>query len=892
MNLLSKMFAELALESPDEAALSWACRTVLPKRHWTESSTLPVDETVLLRARRTQLPAQGEAETSTLLSKFIDDEESVLEVLLPVSSSEEDYWLVSDSEGSSNESNVSSPSSSPQARSTIPDTEVSSLSSSLVLEATKSEPTESEDMADYCEDLQALFHEDEVTEESSVYCLGRLFGNEDAAGPAEGLQAESADNIDHTPGLTQSESATDDDVADDGEGLKVLLSEDESTDSSSDHVLGRLTDEVDVGETAEGLQTTLADVIDRTMTHVDDSTQGMTSQDTSDGCELSSHLSSSQTTSTTPNTAMSILSAPQLFGNDKSESTGGKDMAGAKEGPTASHSDDESMGDGTEDDRDNLFDDEHMADPSEHAQSSSGNDTLMATPHGDGSISTSASEESSPGSATEEAPTTDAIRDASQPSTLPSESSVVETIDEMSGVEPTASSSTSSTSSSPFAYLFHCHNSPQELAIAGCHTISTLNEKHPIFKKLSDLGPDFLTHLQDEQKQVQSSVLKAVPDLHENVKGQIQNVTTPVYLVNLLKHDFNNGVVSLKQLRMLRHFVLQARSPPAVPPVRNLSNPFRDLLGVARPSHERHDPTLLNLDAIQIDLGNLELDLEAQGISHLLLKVYKQFINQPWLRNFRTMFEMPWDDAKSLTRISKLIIRHPGWGRGSYESALTKIDVLSPGKVSEMAFLIWICCKSLHRLDLKLQGNHRTYQDERDRTLKELFDNIAACNFNIIINSRAAKCLSWDATKALAEKEEHVILKPGFVDKAKYKKHVTQRKVHWKEWKNLANHLEPESPNVLAEGVNSATSTASCKRGEQAESSRDPKRLEVAENNGPEDNRPIEGHDQQQDHRRRREGGEYPVPISCTMAKTNVRIDGSTALAPSSRRARVETDDS
>lgn len=553
------------------------------------------------------------------------------------------------------------------------------------------------------------------------------------------------------------------------------------------------------------------------MTHVDDSTQGMTSQDSSDGFELSSHLSSPQTTSTTPNTAMSILSAPQLFGDDKSEPTGDKDMADAKEGPTVSSSNDESIGDGTEDDRDSLLDDEDMADPTEHAQSSSGNDTHMATAHGDGSTSTSASEESSPGSAMEKVPTADAIRDASQPSTLPSESSVFESIDDMLGVEQTASSSTSSTSSSRFAYLFHCHNPPQELAIAGCHTISTLNEKHPIFKKLLDLGPDFLTHLQDEQKQVQSSVLKAVPDLHENIKGQIQNVATSVYLVNLLKHDFNNDIVSLKQLRMLRHFVLQARSPPAVPPVRNLSTPFRDLLGIARPSHEEHDPTLLNLDAIQIDLGNVELDIEAQGISHLLLKVYKQFINQPWFRNFRTMFEMPWDDAESLTRISKFIIKHPGWGRGSYEPALTKIDGLSPGKVSEMAFLIWICCKSLHRLDLKLQGNHRTYQDDREKTLKELFDNIAACNFDIIINSRAAKCLSWDATKALAEKEEHEILKPGFVDKAKYKKHVTQRKTHWKEWKNLANHLEPESPTVLAEGVNSAiTDTASRKRGEQA----------------------------------------------------------------------------
>lgn len=183
MNRLSKMFAELALESPDEATLSWACRTVLPKRHWTESSTLPVDETVLLRARRTQLPEQGEAEISTLLSVFVDDEKSVPEVLLPASS-EEDYWLVSDSEGSSNESDASSPSSLPQARSTTPDTEVSSLSSSPILEATKSEPTKGEDIADFGEDLQALFHKVEVAEQSSVYGLGRLFGKEDAADPA------------------------------------------------------------------------------------------------------------------------------------------------------------------------------------------------------------------------------------------------------------------------------------------------------------------------------------------------------------------------------------------------------------------------------------------------------------------------------------------------------------------------------------------------------------------------------------------------------------------------------------------------------------------------------------------------------------------------------------
>jgi hypothetical protein len=852
-NLPAEACTEMFLETPDEADT----HTVFSRHHWPWPYNMPSDQVEISMARDTPLP----------IPSF--EEESLL--------------LVSNGDDSSDESEALSASSS-RARSTTPDTEVSSPPSSPLLEAIKPKSSWAEDFLDFSEDLQELFHKNQVVKERSDYGHGRLTSDDDAAETAEGLRAQI------------------DDATGDEEALDTLLSEEE--DDIRDLFI-----DGDKAQSSEYLQTGFTAGDEAVMPRVDDSTTSSTSE----SARKDEHM---QNASSTSGDTASVNASAQNTGFTSTDPTSSKmdDVAptfavaspspfqfamGEPQGPQLKFGGWDAWASG------NI-----IASVPQFGNTSSGQGTAMtgiqatptfaATPQ---KLALPVTQQSLPSSsasflslltlpssgvtvpqaatAPQAAPPTptaprvalvvpaetqssppalevdmaDAGDDKASPAVAqhPDQSRM----EDVQSVSPQRTTSTPDSASPlvPFAHLFERHHPRQPLAIAGCDTVTTLSNRHPIFQKLSKLGPSFHTELKQGQDEGLGRLAVDLPDLHDMVNKDICKATVSKRLIDLLLVHFNNGRVTLKELRKFRHFVLEARSPSPAPRAENWNTPFVNLLRAPEPDSAKADHTLLNLDATQKDVGNLELDIEAQNVSGRLLNIYKQFINRPWLRNFRKMFEMPWNNAESMTKICRFIVKHPKWGQGNHARAMGKLEEISPDKVTEAAFLFWICCKCLHTEGLEIQGRPGTYQAERKKMLRQLWERIAGSNFEVIIKSYAAKCLSWHEMKDLVQKEEYEIVRPGFVTKARYLEEMARKLAHWSEPRNLIRHLDPESLFLSASTpAPSLLKIVSRPQDDEPETSRNT-RMRLAEDNGPEDNRPVQGHDQQPDHRRRRAGG-------------------------------------
>ena len=69
-----------------------------------------------------------------------------------------------------------------------------------------------------------------------------------------------------------------------------------------------------------------------------------------------------------------------------------------------------------------------------------------------------------------------------------------------------------------------------------------------------------------------------------------------------------------------------------------------------------------------------QLDLDSVYMIGLLRQAQKHFMNQGWVSMFQDMFQLPWDDKATMKKVVKHVIKHPNWGRGSLNTAKTRIE--------------------------------------------------------------------------------------------------------------------------------------------------------------------------------------------------------------------------
>lgn len=380
---------------------------------------------------------------------------------------------------------------------------------------------------------------------------------------------------------------------------------------------------------------------------------------------------------------------------------------------------------------------------------------------------------------------------------------------------------------------------------------------HPIWSELSDLGPKLLGYLKTEIKR------RSTLNLPSNVVGYIRTAkaspSASHLLITLLKAAPS---VTLLQLVTRRDRVVQARprgaaaqvapavvsaqpqpavpaSVPTVLAVTLASSTAMPTPTATSPSGPPSQSTTTSAagawvlstfpatgnpptstQAHNALSGNTTLavatppvtqeedvNLEMSYVIGQLRRARFYIANVPWAVNFNHMFDLPFNNEALMTKLAKCIIDHGDWGNGDIKKAGNKISAAFQGGGFSIPILIWTCCIFLHKTNLQpvavsaiKRGAKSSYQDQRVKTVRSLFETIARSQYFNITTGLFTQCMPWKEMKELAANEEIDWLGPRFLsilskEQRHYDKHMQERKDFWGDIANMRRHLKALYPD-------------------------------------------------------------------------------------------------
>lgn len=329
-----------------------------------------------------------------------------------------------------------------------------------------------------------------------------------------------------------------------------------------------------------------------------------------------------------------------------------------------------------------------------------------------------------------------------------------------------------------------------------------------VWKEMKELCPDF--HV-DLRKELDNSIEDEVSDLHQGVVKHIQTTQNAFGLIRLLKLHHTAGRLSMEQALKLRDCVVKARasrddSTEEGTPVASTAEIFKDLKMPPKPSATTQgQDTQGSQNGAEAksqgmaDQAPLEPEEQIKRVLDLILKARQSFHAKSWAANFQHMFQLPWHDTQEMKKVAEFVITSRNWGQKDYHRAISALEGIFSGNEYAAEILIWHCNTFLQNKQIELRGTKVSYQQQRLRTVREVFVELVGSNHKLVKAVNESSCMTWEEMRDLAESEDHEFFtsRSGSltaINKFFYAEHMQKRKAYWGDLDNVRKHLAALHP--------------------------------------------------------------------------------------------------
>lgn len=306
-----------------------------------------------------------------------------------------------------------------------------------------------------------------------------------------------------------------------------------------------------------------------------------------------------------------------------------------------------------------------------------------------------------------------------------------------------------------------------------------------VLKQLAALGQTLHRDLQHKDGKVREEILQFDPQIEPEILKRIfEQAQFAHLLVKQLRHHLDQGRISLAFLRSLRDFArkVQAAKVPQVAWRRNNSladacTPLLLTLFTRDPAPKpAQQPAPQNAGAFvqratpapravpqrqstPKSKGDDVPSLEIQGIIARIQQAHASTLRKPWASNVRAVFDLPFNDLKVMKMLARCLIRSAVWGNGDVEVLKEKIEGLYlPRADLDESWLVWTCCMVIHRNDVTTLPMHATracsYEATRLLRLKDFHKEISTHAYHNLRLLLTASCFTWEQMETLAKQAE------------------------------------------------------------------------------------------------------------------------------------------
>lgn len=152
-----------------------------------------------------------------------------------------------------------------------------------------------------------------------------------------------------------------------------------------------------------------------------------------------------------------------------------------------------------------------------------------------------------------------------------------------------------------------------------------------------------------------------------------------------------------------------------------------------------------------------------------------------------------------MKKVAEFVITSRNWGQKDYHRAISALEGIFSGNEYAAEILIWHCNTFLQNKQIELRGTKVSYQQQRLRTVREVFVELVGSNHKLVKAVNESSCMTWEEMRDLAESEDHEFFtsRSGSltaINKFFYAEHMQKRKAYWGDLDNVRKHLAALHP--------------------------------------------------------------------------------------------------